>query len=178
MKIENNKMVSLIYELREANSGGRILETLDDKKPLTFVYGTGRLLPFFESNINALNNGDVFAFTLKSEMAYGERREDMIIDVPVSIFQTDGKINEDICQVGNEVPMMDTEGNPLNGIINEITDTYVKMDFNHPMAGLDLFFTGKIIEVRDSSFGEISGAKYSCSSCGSNSDQGCGGSCN
>jgi FKBP-type peptidyl-prolyl cis-trans isomerase SlyD len=177
MKIEKNKMVSLIYELRESDSAGRILETLDENRPLKFVYGTGRLLPFFESNINALDNGDAFAFTLKADVAYGERREDMIIDVPVSVFETDGKINEDICRVGNEVPMMDTEGNPLNGVINEITDTYVKMDFNHPMAGLDLFFTGKIVDVRDASEHDLAGTMNSCSSCGTSNEHGCSGSC-
>lgn len=177
MKIENNKKVSLIYELRECDADGRILETLDEGRPLTFVYGKGRLLPFFESNINDLNNGDSFAFTLKSDVAYGERREDMIIDVPVSVFETDGKINEDICRVGNEVPMMDTDGNPLNGVINEITETYVKMDFNHPMAGLDLFFTGRIIEVRDATDNELAGTMNSCSSCSSDSHSGCGGNC-
>ena len=177
MKIENNKMVSLIYELREGDSDGRILEILDESRPLTFVYGHGRLLPFFESNINALDNGDSFAFTLKSDMAYGGKREDMIIDVPVSVFETDGKINEDICRVGNEVPMMDTEGNPLNGVINEITDTFVKMDFNHPMAGLDLFFTGKIVEVRDATASELAGTMNSCSGCSSDSQSGCGGNC-
>ena len=178
MKIEKNKMVSLIYELREGDSDGRILETLDETRPLTFVYGTGRLLPFFETNINALDNGEAFAFTLEADVAYGERREDMIIDVPVSVFETDGKINEDICRVGNEVPMMDTDGNPLNGIINEITDTHVKMDFNHPMAGLALFFTGKIIDVREATPAEISGMNHSCSSCGSNGEEGCSSSCN
>ena len=65
MKIEKNKMVSLIYELRESDSEGRIFETLDENRPLKFVYGTGRLLPFFESNINALDNGDAFSFTLE-----------------------------------------------------------------------------------------------------------------
>ena len=131
----------------------------------------------FESNIDKMGTGDAFNFTLKSAKAYGERREDMIVDVPISVFETDGKINEDICQVGNEVPMMDTEGNPLNGIINEITETFVKMDFNHPMAGLDLFFAGKITEVRDATDEEISGTTHSCSSCGTHSEEGCSGSC-
>ena len=160
MKIEKNKMVSLIYELRESNSDGRIIEALDETKPLTFVYGTGRLLPVFESNIDSLTAGDGFKFALSSEMAYGDKREDMIVNVPIAVFETDGKLNEEICQVGFEVPMMDTEGNPLNGIINEITDTYVKMDFNHPMAGQDLYFSGKIIEVRDASEQEIHGAGH------------------
>jgi len=178
MKIEKNKMVSLIYELRESNQEGRIIESLDETRPLTFLYGTGRLLPVFESNINSLNAGDLFRFGLNAEMAYGEKREDMIVNVPISVFETDGKINEEICQVGNEVPMMDTEGNPLNGIINEITDTYVRMDFNHPMAGQDLYFSGKIIEVREPTVHELSGESHSCSGCGSGNEQsGCSGGC-
>ena len=178
MNIENNRMVSLIYELRENDSEGRIIELLDAKKPLTFMWGSGRLLPDFESNIVSLNDGDSFRFTLNSELAYGEKREEMIVNIPVSVFETDGKINEEICQVGNEVPMVDKEGNPLNGIINEITDSYVKMDFNHPMAGLDLFFSGKIINVRDATAEEVAGMTHSCSTCGSKSENGCAGSCN
>jgi FKBP-type peptidyl-prolyl cis-trans isomerase SlyD len=177
MKIEKNKMVSLIYELRESNPEGRIIEALDEARPLTFLFGTGRLLPVFESNINSLNTGDPFRFALNADMAYGEKREDMIVNVPIAVFEADGKINEEICQVGNEVPMMDTDGNPLNGIVNEITDTYVRMDFNHPMAGLDLYFSGSIINVRDATLEEISGVNHSCSSCGSSSENSCSGSC-
>jgi FKBP-type peptidyl-prolyl cis-trans isomerase SlyD len=177
MKIENNKMVSLIYELKESDSEGRLIEVLDENRPLTFIFGSGRLLPVFESNINSLNKGDLFRFSLSSDMAYGEKGEEMIVNVPIAVFETDGKINEDICRVGNEVPMMDTEGNHLNGIINEITESYVKMDFNHPLAGLDLFFSGKIIDVRDATVEEIAAMNHSCSSCGSTSDQWCSGSC-
>ena len=177
MKIENNKMVSLIYELRENDSNGRIIEALDETRPLKFIYGTGRLLPVFESNISMLNSGDPFSFTLNSEMAYGDKREEMIINVPLSVFETDGKVNEDICRVGNEVPMTDSEGNPLTGVINEITDTYVRMDFNHPMAGLDLYFSGKIVEVREATENELSATLNSCSGCGSNDQSGCSGNC-
>jgi FKBP-type peptidyl-prolyl cis-trans isomerase SlyD len=177
MRIEKNKMVSLMYELRERDADGRIIEVLDETKPLNFIYGTGRLLPVFESNISELISGDTFSFKLDPEMAYGEKREEMIVNVPISVFETDGKLNNDICFVGNEVPMMDTEGNPLNGIINEITDTYVRMDFNHPMAGVGLFFTGKILEVRDASDQEMAGHMNSCSGCNSSEHSGCSGGC-
>ena len=177
MKIENNKMVSLIYELRENDSNGRIIEALDEARPLRFIYGTGRLLPVFESNISLLKTGDIFRFTLNSEMAYGDKREEMIINVPVAVFETDGKINEDICRVGNEVPMTDSDGNPLTGIINEITDTFVRMDFNHPMAGLNLFFSGKIVEVREATEHELAATMNSCSGCSSKEHSDCSGSC-
>ena len=177
MNIENNKRVSLIYVLRENDSNGRIIEELDETRPLKFVYGTGRLLQVFESNINLLKEGDIFRFTLKSEMAYGDKREEMIINVPIAVFETDGKINEDICRVGNEVPMTDSEGNPLTGIINEITDKYVRMDFNHPMAGLDLYFSGRIIEVCEATENELTAVVNSCAGCGSNEQSGCSGNC-
>lgn len=172
-------MVSLVYELRESGLDGRIIESLNDNKPLNFVFGTGRLLPLFEENINLLKIGDNFSFLLKSENAYGERREEMIIDVPRSVFETDGTLNEDICRIGNEVPMMDSDGNQLTGIVNEINDSFVKMDFNHPMAGTDLHFTGKILDVREATEAEIAGNNYSsCSGCGSSEKSGCSGGCN
>jgi FKBP-type peptidyl-prolyl cis-trans isomerase SlyD len=178
MKIEKNKMVSLMYELREGNQEGKIIEALDETNPLTFIYGTGRLLPVFESNINELIAGDRFRFALNCDMAYGEKREDMIVNVPLSVFEKDGKIDEEICQVGNEVPMMDTDGNPLSGIINEITDTYVKMDFNHPMAGQDLFFSGRIIDVREPTFQELNGSSHSCAGCsGGKENSDCAANC-
>lgn len=177
MKVERNKVVSLIYELRESDSAGRIIEALDENRPLTFIFGTGHLLPVFESNISSLSNGDNFSFQLNSKDAYGERQEDMIIDVPKSVFQVDGKIDENICCVGNEVPLVDNEGHPLNGIISEISDDFVKMDFNHPMAGIDLFFTGKITGVRDATEEELNPSSCSCSSCGCDHESSCGGSC-
>jgi FKBP-type peptidyl-prolyl cis-trans isomerase SlyD len=177
MKIDMNKMVSLVYELRENDSEGRIIESLDESKPLTFVFGTGRLLPVFESNIASLSTGDSFNFPLKSEAAYGERREEMIIDVPISVFELDGKLNEDICRVGNEVPMMDHEGNPLNGTILEIGENIVKMDFNHPMADINLYFSGKILNVREATNSELSSTMNSCSGCSGKEHSDCSGSC-
>lgn len=177
MNIENNRVVSLLYELRENNSEGIIIEALYENKPLTFIYGSGRLLPGFESNLYSLKNGDSFSFTLNSDLAYGEKREDMVINVPISVFEIDGKIDEEICQVGNEVPMTDPNGNTIKGTINEITDTFVKMDFNHPMAGTDLFFSGKIIDVRDATDEEKAATSHSCSGCGENKHSGCAGGC-
>jgi FKBP-type peptidyl-prolyl cis-trans isomerase SlyD len=176
MKIENNKMVSLAYELRESDLQGKIIEKINNNKPLEFIFGTGRLLPSFESNLIYLSPGDDFNFRLNSADAYGERREEMIIDVPISVFEVDGKVDENICVVGKEVPMMDSTGNPLYGTINEITGSFVKMDFNHPMAGVDLFFSGKVLEVREPSAEELNANSHSCSGCEGDHSS-CSGSC-
>lgn len=178
MKIDQNKMVSIIYELRETDSGGRILEELKESKPLNFIFGTGKLLPAFEANLVSLSGGDSFSFNLSSDKAYGERREEMITDVPLSVFENDGKVDENICRVGNEVPMVDGSGNPFYGIINEIMEDSVKMDFNHPMAGIDLFFSGKILDVREPTRDDLTAAGNSCSGCDGHDHSECSGTCN
>jgi FKBP-type peptidyl-prolyl cis-trans isomerase SlyD len=170
-------MVSMIYELREKNSEGRVLEKLVENKPLKFIFGTGKLLPAFESNILSLGSGDTFRFDLSAEKAYGERREEMIIDIPLSVFENEGKVSENICRVGNEVPMVDGSGNSFSGIINEISSDFVKMDFNHPMAGVDLYFTGKILEVREATSEELTASNNSCNGCQGHDHSECGGAC-
>jgi len=178
MKIDKNSVVSLTYELREGSTGGKMLQTVDNERPMTFIYGIGNLLPAFEANIFSLEKGDKFAFILDPESAYGEKREDMIINLPHSIFENEGKLDENICRIGNEVPMMDSNGNRINGTIVEVSDTYVKMDFNHPMAGVTLSFTGSIVDVREATVAELNSLNNSCSGCSSDDSSCCSGNCN
>jgi len=178
MKIDQNKTVSLIYKLREADINGKILEELQESRPLKFIFGTGRLLPAFEENLVSLNSGDNFSFNLNADQAYGRRREERIVDVPLSIFKNEGEVDENICRVGNDVPLTDDSGNPFYGTIIEICEDSVKMDFNHPMAGVDLFFSGKILEVREPTSEEMSELESSCSGCEGRIHSGCDGNCN
>ena len=177
MKIGKNLMVSVTYELHEGDNNGKILEKIEDSRPLNFIFGKGKLLPAFESNLQRLSKGAAFNFLLGAADAYGDRMEDMIIDVPKSVFEKDGNVDEAICYVGNEVPMTDGSGNPLYGVINEITDSHVKMDFNHPMSGIDLFFSGMVLDVREPSQEELSGTTSSCASCGTGPHSSCAGNC-
>ncbi len=160
MKIDKNLKVSLIYELRESDRNGRLIEKVEDANPFDFIYGTGRLLPSFEEALIGLSEGDDFEFTLKSKDAYGERRDDLIIDIPLSVFEIDGKIDENICRVGNEVPMTNGSGQQFFGVINEINNETVKMDFNHPMAGVDLHFAGKVVNVNIPDAAELNEQDY------------------
>ena len=108
------------------------------------------LLPKFEENLMNLNQGDSFEFTIKTEDAYGSFDLESIFDLPISIFMEDGKPREDLLVIGNVLPIRDNAGKILNGKIIEIGKEAVKMDFNHPLAGKDLNFKGKVVEVRDS----------------------------
>jgi len=188
MIAEKNNVVSIVYELRADSKVGEVVESLTSENPLTFLFGTGGLLPKFEEQLNGLKSGDNFEFLLNSEDAYGPVVENAIVHVPQSVFEVDGKIDENLMKIGSMVPMMDAEGRRLNGMVIALEGDAVKMDFNHPMAGNDLFFKGEVSDVRSATEEELSHghihAEGGCG-CGSNGegsceDENCGdkGSCN
>lgn len=152
MKIEKNTVPSISYELTVE---GEVVDTATNESPLTFLFGAGNLLPEFENNINGLEKGADFSFELSPENGYGEFNAEAIVELPVDTFKVEGEIQKDLLVVGNTVPMQDQNGNPLQGVIQEVTDLAVKMDFNHPLAGKTLNFSGKIESVREAEKEEI-----------------------
>jgi len=171
MKISTNKFVSLSYDLNVGEDEEReLMERATAETPLEFIYGTNSMLEAFEKNIDGLSEGDSFDFVLTPDEAYGEYDDEAVVDLPRNIFEQDGKLNEEVIFEGNMVPMMDTNGNRLNGSVVEVKDDVVKMDFNHPLAGETLNFTGKVLTVRESTPEEIA-ALFAPQGCGC----GCGG---
>ncbi|MFC2152405.1 peptidylprolyl isomerase [Bacteroidota bacterium] len=155
MTISNNKVVTLVYQLRVDNKEGDIVETVKEDKPFVFLCGAGLMLPKFEEHLDGLKSGDKFEFTLKCDDAYGKASEEAVMDLPINIFEVDGKIEEGLLAEGNVIPMQNNEGHKFNGVIMEVGEENVKMDFNHPLAGDDLHFAGQIMEVREASKEEI-----------------------
>lgn len=177
MKIEKNIVVSISYVLRN-QEGGDIVEQTTNQKPLVFLFGSGMLLKKFEDNLENLQKGDSFKFHLTPEESYGQYQAQMVVNIPKSSFMTNGVFNEDYIYVGRMLPMQDNHGNHLNGLVVEISETDVKMDFNHPMAGKDLYFEGIVEDLREASKEEIEhGHVHHNGCCGGGCHGGCEGGC-
>ncbi len=155
MKTEQNKVVTVVYELRRDNKEGEVLETVTEENPLVFILGIGSLLPAFEEKLTGLEEGEEFDFILPVDDAYGAYSENAVVTVPKEVFVVDGVLQEEMLYEGNSIPMMDEEGNKLTGVVTKVTDDHVVMDFNHPLAGVDLHFHGTVIGVRDATVSEL-----------------------
>jgi len=177
LEISKHSMVTLTYDLRIDDDQGEVIEQATTDRPLQFLYGAGTMLPKFESHLAGLKEGEPFEIRLSKNDAYGDVNEDAIVELPKNVFLVDGKFDDELIAVGNSVPMMSSNGQRLNGLVLEINDEAVKMDFNHPLAGEDLYFAGKVVEVREPSEEELaqvlSGGGCGCGS-GGCSDDGCG----
>ncbi len=184
MKIERNKHVTLTYVLRLDGETGEIVEETPGENPLKFVFGAGKMLEMFEQKIDGLTAGQDYSFGLSADEAYGEVNPDAIVEIPKNIFEINGKIDENLLVEGNSVPMQDAQGSRLDGLVLEVSDEFVKMDFNHPLAGDSLYFSGKVIDVREATEDELSQAcgaggcgSGGCESGGCGDDESQGGGC-
>ncbi|WP_143473414.1 FKBP-type peptidyl-prolyl cis-trans isomerase [Flavilitoribacter nigricans] len=155
MKIEKHTVVTLHYKLQESSASGDLIEDTAGSDPLVFLHGVEQMIPEFERQLEGKSAGDSFAFGIKSADAYGEYKEEAKINIPIETFIVDGKMATDILVEGKTIPMRDQEGNMIYGTILNIGEKEVGMDFNHPMAGTDLYFSGKIEDVRAATPSEI-----------------------
>jgi FKBP-type peptidyl-prolyl cis-trans isomerase SlyD len=155
MQIQKNTVVTLHYKLQEDDAQGEMVEETFGSEPLVFLYGVGQMIPEFERQLSGKSSGQSFAFGIQADDAYGPVDPDAIISLPLDVFAVDGQIDSDMLEIGSAIPMKDEDGNELVGNVVEVLEDEVVMDFNHPMAGINLYFTGHIESVREATASEI-----------------------
>ena len=178
MKIDQNKVVEFTYELKV---DGTVVDKTTKERPLDYIHGTGSLLPALEAHIEGMEAGAKFDVTLSPSEGYGEIDPARIIDLPKAAFEVNGEVREDLLVPGNTIPMLNSSGAVIPGVVLEVTPDMVKMDLNHQMAGKTLHFTGEIVSVREATEKELTEGLHGeyihkCGGC-HGGDGGCGGGC-
>ncbi|MBO7575359.1 MAG: peptidylprolyl isomerase [Bacteroidales bacterium] len=152
MKAEKNKVVAVSYQLEVE---GKIADQSAPGNPLEYIHGSGMLLPKFEGAIEGKEPGESFDFILSPEDGYGTYDPKYLVELPKTAFAIDGQVREDLLVVGRTIPMLNQAGQVVQGTVSKVTDSTVTMDFNHPMAGKTLHFTGKVESVRSATDKEL-----------------------
>ena len=166
MKIQNGKVVSLYYEMHLEGFESEVVESAEKENPHIFLFGSGEMLPSFEKGIENMQKGDSFKFMIKAADAFGEFNPDSVVEIPKEQFYVDGKLDTEVIFEGNIVPMKDQEGNQYEATILGVGPKTIRIDFNHPLAGEDLYIHGGIDEVREATEEELQK--------GHNHNDGCG----
>jgi FKBP-type peptidyl-prolyl cis-trans isomerase SlyD len=148
MKIETNKVVSIHYEL--TNEAGDKLDSSSGKEPLTYLHGTGALIPGLEKQLEGKNLGDELTAVIPPAEAYGEPDDKLIRDVDRSAFGDVEKLE----------PGMQFQARGENDSVQvisvvDVKEDTVKVDANHPLAGMTLKFDVKVDNVREATEEEL-----------------------
>jgi len=119
---------------------GDIIDSNFETAPATFTVGDGNLLPGFESTLMGLVNGDEREFTIPPEDAFGQHNPQNVQRVDRSNF------DQQELEIGAMFSFQNGDGE-LPGVIIEFEDDEILIDFNHPLAGKNIIFQVKIMNI-------------------------------
>lgn len=169
LAVEPGMYVEYAYRLYNEEDGGLLFEATREHPDMMVCGASTEVVPGLVQAMEGLKAGDRFETILPPEAAFGPRRKDDVIELDKDIFLREGELAEEV-KPGAVLPMMTAEGYRVIGTVLEIGDKKIRMDFNHPFAGMTVRYDGEIIKVRKATPDEIHPAG-GCGGC----HGGCGG---
>lgn len=121
---------------------GRVFDTSKDRDPLEFKVGEGQIIPGFEQGVVGMEVGETRDIEVAPENAYGSRREELVMEVPVGEFPDHIEP-----EVGMQLQIKQQDGTPFGVVITDVADEAVTLDANHPLAGQTLYFQVELVEI-------------------------------
>lgn len=120
---------------------GTVFDSSQGREPLEFTLGTGQVIPGFEQAVQGMTPGDKKAVTIPSEEAYGPRRDEQVMTVNRGDFPPHIEP-----EVGQQLQLQQGAQSMVVRVA-EVSDSQVKLDGNHPLAGQDLTFELELVEI-------------------------------
>lgn len=114
----------------------------DHSHPLTFTAGNGEVVEGFDEEVIGMKEGEEKTFTIPSSKAYGDYRKELTQEVPK---QNMPKGQEP--EIGMMLVMNSPDGQEIPAMIKKVSESYVTIDLNHPLAGKNLTFKIKIDKI-------------------------------
>lgn len=160
--VQNDAFVAIEYTLKL--DSGEIVDKSAAGKPLGIVVGNGQIIPGFERALLGHKLGDAFQVDVPAADGYGKVDAEMIQTMPRKNFPNGEALEVDM------VFQAQTPHGAVSFRVKEILEEDVVADFNHPLAGEDLHFEVKIVEVREATEADLHAAhgcdgSHSCSGC-------------
>ena len=143
MAISEGSKVSIEYTLKLEDDS--VVDSNVGAEPLVFVQGGAHIIPGLEKALEGLNVGDEKEVTVSPEEGYGPLSETAFVEVGKT------EIPEDAQVVGAQLQAENPKGEMVYPVVTEIKDETVILDFNHPLAGKELNFNVKILDIEDKS---------------------------
>lgn len=155
-----HRYITVAYQLFADNSDGihEIIEEVDATHPYQFITGIGETLDAFEERVRELEAGDSFDFTLSVEEGYGPYEQERVVEIDKSAFLIDGRFDKEYIYPGNMIPLVNQDGQRFMGLVLEVKEDVVVIDFNSPQAGKALHFVGQVVTAREATLQELQGA--------------------
>lgn len=119
-----------------------VFDTSEERGPLEFTVGSGNVIPGFEQAVVGMEPGEQQSVTIPATDAYGERREDLVVTLDRERLSGDVEP-----EPGQQLSLRQQNGDTFTATVEEVTDETVRLDTNHPLAGQELHFDIRLVEI-------------------------------
>ena len=140
MTAEVNNKVKVHYKGMLDN--GEIFDTSEGREPLEFTLGKRQVIPGFDKGIQGMKVNESKTIKIPASEAYGEVKEELIQEVPNSALPTDIKP-----EIGLRLTYDSGDGQKIPLVVTEVRDETIIVDANHPLAGKNLTFEVKLMDI-------------------------------
>lgn len=147
MQISDKMVVTIDYTLKDDN--GTVLDSSTEGN-FAYLHGANNIIPGLENALTGKSAGDEVDISVSPAEGYGEHNETMIQAVPRDMFDSEQEI-----QVGMQFHAESPEGEMIVVTVTDVEGDDVTVDGNHPLAGVNLNFGVKVIDIREASDEEI-----------------------
>ena len=147
MQIADKMVVTIDYTLKDDE--GTILDSSTEGN-FAYLHGANNIIPGLENALTGKSAGDEVDVSVSPAEGYGERNDTMIQAVPRDMFDSEQEI-----QVGMQFHAQSPEGEMIVVTVTDVEGDDITVDGNHPLAGVNLNFGVKVVDVREASQEEI-----------------------
>ena len=122
---------------------GSVFDSSEGKEPLEFTIGQNQVIAGFENGVKDMKLDEEKTVKINLEQAYGQKMNQLIMQVPRDKFPAELNI-----EVGGRLVLKSPEGQNIPAVVSEVKKDVVVIDMNHPLAGKELTFKIKVVEVK------------------------------
>ncbi len=143
MKVEKGKKIKIEYT--GTLDDGTVFDSSEKHgKPLELEVGSGMVIPGFEKALMGMEKGEEKEVKIESGDAYGDPKPDLVKKIPKEQLPKDKEI-----KAGMMLAVGLPTGQQIPAKITEVDDKEVTIDLNHPLAGKNLNFKIKVVDIAE-----------------------------
>ena len=121
---------------------GTVFDSSAGREPLRFTVGQGEVIQGFDEGVVGMQVGEEKTLQIPADRAYGPYREDLVF-----VFNTTETAGTENLTIGDQVGLPLQNGQMLPARVVAVTADAVTIDANHHLAGEDLTFNVRLVEI-------------------------------
>ena len=146
-EIGEDTVVTLEYTL---TVNGEVVDTSEGGRPIQFIQGQQQIIKGLEDELYGMSIGETKDVIVEPEAGYGDVDPENFAEIPRDQFPSEIPL-----EPGVELELKDEDGEIIDARIISVEDDVVRLDFNHPLAGEQLHFQVKIVDLREATPEEL-----------------------